>query len=330
MQNVFDLVRKVATHDVTVLLRGESGTGKELVARAVHAESLRQTHPFVPLDCATLPEALVESEIFGYEKGAFTGAMDRKPGRFERADKGTLFLDEVGNLAPHVQMKLLRVLQESEVERLGGKEVISVDVRLIAATNMDLEDLMRRGVFRDDLFHRLNVFVISLPPLREREGDLELLSKYFLEKINRELDRSTAEISEEAMAIMRRYAWPGNIRELQNTLQSAVILAGDSILPQHLPVRLLNGHAPSQPPLETGSTSERREESLSTQTVSRTGGAKTASMKQVAKKAERDLIVETLDNCYWNKAKAARQLGVDYKTLYNKIKAYHITQDSKP
>jgi len=189
---------------------------------------------------------------------------------------------------------------------------------------------MRRGVFRDDLFHRLNVFVISLPPLREREGDLELLSKYFLEKINRELDRSTAEISEEAMAIMRRYAWPGNIRELQNTLQSAVILAGDSILPQHLPVRLLNGHAPSQPPLETGSTSERREESLSTQTVSRTGGAKTASMKQVAKKAERDLIVETLDNCYWNKAKAARQLGVDYKTLYNKIKAYHITQDSKP
>ena len=330
MQYVFELVRKVATHDVTVLLRGESGTGKELVARAVHAESLRQKHPFVPLDCATLPEALVESEIFGYERGAFTGALDRKPGRFERADKGTLFLDEVGNLAPHVQMKLLRVLQEGEVERLGGKEAISVDVRLIAATNMDLEDLMRRGAFREDLFHRLNVFVISLPPLREREGDLELLSKYFLEKINRELDRSAAEISDEAMAIMRRYAWPGNIRELQNTLKSAAILAGDSILPQHLPVRLLNGHGGTQAQLETCNASERHGEFLSVQPASRAAGVKTASMKQVAKKAERDLIVETLGNCHWNKAQAARQLGVDYKTLYNKIKAYRITQDPEP
>ncbi len=329
MQHVFDLVRRVATHDVTVLLRGESGTGKELVARAVHAESLRQAHPFVPLDCATLPEALVESEIFGYEKGAFTGALDRKPGRFERADKGTLFLDEVGNLALHVQMKLLRVLQEGELERLGGKESISVDVRLIAATNMDLEDLMQRGAFREDLFHRLNVFVISLPPLREREGDLELLSKYFLEKSNRELDRSATEISEEAMAIMRRYDWPGNIRELQNTLKSAVILAGDSILPQHLPARLLNGHARSQSPLENWNTGGRQVESLSAQPAFRTGGAKTTSMKQVAKKAERDLIVETLGYCHWNKAKAARQLGVDYKTLYNKIKAYRITQDSE-
>ena len=327
MQKVFELVRKVATHDVTVLLRGESGTGKELVARAVHAESHRQGHAFVPLDCATLPEALVESEIFGYEKGAFTGALDRKAGRFERADKGTLFLDEIGNLAPHVQMKLLRVLQEGEVERLGSKQAISVDVRLIAATNMDLEELMRREAFRDDLFHRLNVFVISLPPLREREGDLELLSRFFLEKYNRELDRSALGISDEAMALLHHYDWPGNVRELQNTIKSAVILAGDSILPQHLPARLMHASGEAQTQLETCSASKRNGDFLSGQPISRIGGLKTASIKQVAIKAERELIVETLWNCHWNKAQAARQLGIDYKTLYNKIKAYRITRD---
>lgn len=326
MQKLFELVRKVATHDVTVLLRGESGTGKELVARAIHAESHRRDQPFVPLDCATLPEALVESEIFGYEKGAFTGALDRKPGRFERADKGTLFLDEVGNLAPHVQMKLLRVLQEGEVERLGGKEGISVDVRLIAATNMHLEDLMRRGAFRDDLFHRLNVFVICLPPLREREGDLELLSRFFLEKFNRELDRSALGISDEAMALMHRYGWPGNVRELQNAIKSAVILADQWILPQHLPARLTKAPGGPQTQIETCSTSERDGEFLSGQPASSIGGLKTASIKQVAKEAERKLIVEMLWNCHWNKAQAARRLGVDYKTLYNKIKIYRITR----
>ncbi len=330
MQNIFDLIRKVATHDVTVLLRGESGTGKELVARAVHAESHRQNRPFVPLDCATLPDALVESEIFGYEKGAFTGALDRKPGRFERANKGTLFLDEIGNLAPHVQMKLLRVLQEGEVERLGGKAAISVDVRLIAATNMDLEELMRRGEFREDLFHRLNVFVISLPSLRERNGDLELLSKYFLEKFNRELDRSASSISDEAMAIMQRYPWPGNIRELQNTLKSAVILAGDIILPRHLPARLLDGRGAEYASLAPCNESDQQGATLSVKPATCSQTLKSASMRQVAKKAERDLIVETLWNCRWNKARAARQLGVDYKTLYNKIKAYGIAQELHP
>ncbi len=325
MQKVFELVRKVATHDVTVLLRGESGTGKELVARAIHAESHRREHPFVPLDCATLPEALVESEIFGYEKGAFTGALDRKPGRFERANEGTLFLDEVGNLAPHLQMKLLRVLQEGEVERLGSKESISVDVRLIAATNMDLEYLMRRGTFRDDLYHRLNVFVICLPPLREREGDPELLGRFFLERFNRELNRSVQGISDEAMALMHRYGWPGNVRELQNTIKSAVILAEDWILPQHLPARLMNASGEPQTQLETSSTSEQDREFPTGQLPSRTGALKTTSIKQAAKEAERELIVKTLQSCHWNKAKAARRLGIDYKTLYNKIKAYRIT-----
>ncbi len=324
MQQVFELVRKVATHDVTVLLRGESGTGKELAARAIHAESHRREHAFVPLDCSTLPETLVESEIFGYEKGAFTGALDRKPGRFERANEGTLFLDEVGNLTLHIQMKLLRVLQESEVERLGSKESLSVDVRLIAATNMDLEELMRRGTFRDDLYHRLNVFVIWLPPLREREGDLELLSRFFLERFNRELDRSVRGISDEAMALMHRHAWPGNARELENAIKSAVILADQWILPQHLPAQII--HAPGKPraPQEASTTSKQDAEFPTEQLASRNETLKTTS-KQAAKEAERELIVKTLQGCRWNKAKAARRLGVDYKTLYNKIKTYRIT-----
>jgi len=307
MQRVFELVRKVATHDVTVLLRGMSGTGKELIARAIHEESHRREQPFIPIDCATLPETLVESEIFGYERGAFTGALDRKPGRFELAQKGSLFLDEVGNLSPHVQMKLLRVLQEREVERLGGKSAIPVDVRLIAATNMDLEGLMKRGAFRDDLYHRLNVFTIVLPPLREREGDLEVLSKYFLDRFNRELNKQVQVFSEEAMALMHRYPWPGNVRELENVIKSAVILAEDRILPQHLPAQFLSA-------------------SVQPQTAARTEALK-ATSKQAAKEAERELIIKTLLSCHWNKAKAARRLGIDYKTLYNKMKACSITRE---
>jgi len=337
MQRVFELVRKVATHDVTVLLRGMSGTGKELIARAIHEESPRREQPFIPIDCATLPETLVESEVFGYEKGAFTGALDRKPGRFELAQHGTLFLDEVGNLSPHVQMKLLRVLQEREVERLGGKSAIPVDVRLIAATNMDLEGLMKRGAFRDDLYHRLNVFTILLPPLREREGDLEVLSKYFLDRFNRELNKQVQAFSEEAMALMRAHQWPGNVRELENVIKSAVILAEDRILPAHLPAplerllgnesevyaltgpaQLMSASVQPQTPLETSS--------LTGQTAARTETLKVTS-RQAAKEAERELIVKTLTSCHWNKAKAARRLGIDYKTLYNKIKAYGITRE---
>ncbi len=325
MQQVFELVRKVATHDVTVLLRGESGTGKELVARAIHAESHRREHPFVPLDCSTLPETLVESEIFGYEKGAFTGALDRKPGRFERAERGTLFLDEVGNLTPHVQMKLLRVLQEGEVERLGGKEGTSVDVRLIAAANMDLEDLMRRGAFRDDLYHRLNVFVIWLPPLREREGDLEILSRFFLDRFTRKMSRSVQGISDEAMALMHRHAWPGNVRELENAIKSAVILAEDWILPHHLPGQLMNAPGEPQARLKASGASKQQDREFPTGELASPPETLKTISKQAAKEAERELIVKTLQSCHWNKAKAARRLGVDYKTLYNKIKTYRIT-----
>lgn len=328
VQQVFELVRKVAAYDVTVLVQGESGTGKELVARAIHAESHRREHPFVPLDCATLPETLVESEIFGYEKGAFSGALDRKPGRFERAHEGTLFLDEVGNLTPHVQMKLLRVLQEGEIERLGGKERIAVDVRLIAATNMNLEDLMRRGAFREDLYHRLNVFVIWLPPLREREGDVEVLSKYFLDQFNQEFGRSVQGIAEGAVALMHRYSWPGNVRELQNAIKSAVILAEDWILPQHLPARLINAPGELQEPLEISCTAKQDSEFLTGQLASRTESLKTTS-KEAVKEVERQLIVKTLLSCHWNKAEVARRLGIDYKTLYNKIKTYRITREHR-
>ena len=328
MHQVSQLVRKVATHDVTVLLRGETGTGKELVARAIHAESHRREHPFIPLDCTTLPETLVESEIFGYEKGAFTGAVERKPGRFERAQQGTLFLDEISNLSVHVQMKLLRVLQEGEVERLGGKEGVPIDVRLIAAANTNLENLMNRGAFRDDLYHRLNVFVIWLPPLREREGDLEVLSKYFLERFNRELNRSVHGISPEAMALMRGYGWPGNVRELQNAIKSAVILTDDWILPQHLPAGLANGRGALQTPADTANSSEQGSEFSAGLPGSETEALKTNS-RQAAKEVERKLIVKMLLNCHWNKAQAARRLGVDYKTLYNKIKTYQITREQE-
>ena len=326
MHQVSQLVRKVATHDVTVLLRGETGTGKELVARAIHAESHRREHPFIPLDCTTLPETLVESEIFGYEKGAFTGAVERKPGRFERAQHGTLFLDEISNLSVHVQMKLLRVLQEGEVERLGGKEGVPIDVRLIAAANTNLENLMHRGAFRDDLYHRLNVFVIWLPPLREREGDLEVLSKYFLEQFNRKLNRSVQGISPEAMTLMRGYGWPGNVRELQNAIKSAVILTDDWILPQHLPAGLANPRESLQNPAGTANSSEHGSEFPAGPPRSETEGLKTNS-RQAAKEVERKLIVKVLLNCHWNKAQAARRLGVDYKTLYNKIKTYQITRE---
>jgi transcriptional regulator with GAF, ATPase, and Fis domain len=273
-----------------------------------------------------LPETLVESEIFGYEKGAFTGAVERKPGRFERAHQGTLFLDEIGNLSVHVQMKLLRVLQEGEVERLGGKQGVPIDARLIAAANSNLENLMRRGVFRDDLYHRLNVFVIWLPPLREREGDLEVLSKYFLERFNRELNRSVQGISPEAMALMRGYGWPGNVRELLNAIKSAVILTDDWIFPQHLPAVIANGWGALQPPAVTAKGTEQGNEYSAGLPVSETDGLKTNS-RQAAKEVERKLIVKMLLNCHWNKAQAARRLGVDYKTLYNKIKTYQITRE---
>jgi len=302
MQEVHELVKRVSAHDITVFLRGESGTGKELIARALHNGSSRASKPFVAIDCAILPDTLVESEIFGHEKGAFTGAQARKLGKFELAENGTVFLDEIGNLTTHTQVKLLRALQEREIERLGGTNPVKVDFRLIAATNINLEKAITAGRFREDLYYRLNVFPIPLPPLRERDGDVEILVNYFLGKFNRVFEKKIKGLSKESITLLNHYSWPGNVRELRNVMESAVLLAKDTILPQHLPLKVQNG--PS------------------------TGLRVTRSLKEVGKtakeKAERETILKVLNEVNWNKSKASKILDVDYKTLFYKINEYHI------
>ena len=235
MQKLYALLEKAISTDVSVLLRGESGTGKELAARIIHYNSLRKDKPFITVDCATLPETLVESEIFGYEKGAFTGAISRKLGKCELANEGTLFLDEVGNLSLDTQKKLLRMLQEREIVRLGSNKPIKIDVRIVTATNTNLEELIKKRVFREDLYYRLKEFSIVLPPLREREEDVLLLARLFLNEFNKEFNKKVKEISPEAMALLMRYSWPGNVRELKNVMRSSVLLAKKYILPENFP-----------------------------------------------------------------------------------------------
>ncbi len=225
MQEVFRLIQRVANSSATVLIQGESGTGKEMVARAIHRNSGRANRPFVAVSCAALPETLLENELFGHEKNAFTGATSQQPGRFELADKGTLFLDEIGDVPPGIQVKLLRVLQERAFERLGGTKTIRVDVRLIAATNRDLRKLVQEGRFREDLYYRLEVVQIYLPPLRERKEDIPLLVEHFLKRYNEENDRRIQGVTPEAMEMLMGYDWPGNVRQLENVIQRAVVLA---------------------------------------------------------------------------------------------------------
>lgn len=225
MRKVYEMIGKVAASNATVLIRGESGTGKELVAKAIHRNSSRAGGPFVAVSCAALPETLLESELFGHEKNAFTGATTQKPGRFELAHKGTLFLDEVAEITPAIQVKLLRVLQEHEFERLGGTKTIKVDVRLVAATNKDLEKMVEEKTFRDDLYYRLHVIEIYLPPLRERREDIPLLVEHFLKQYNRENGKRLKSVAPEAMDILMKYRWPGNVRELENAIERAVVLA---------------------------------------------------------------------------------------------------------
>ena len=302
LKDVLDLVKKVAPHDITVMLRGASGTGKELIARAIHNSSGRANKPFVAIDCAILPDTLVESEIFGHEKGAFTGATEKKLGKFELAQGGTVFLDEIGNLTPQIQVKLLRTLQEREIERLGGKKPIRVDFRLIAATNMNLEKAISAGRFREDLYYRLNVFSIYLPPLRERDGDVMLLTEYFLKESNRIFKKEVKKISPDVTNLLAAYPWPGNVRELRNVIESAVLLASDTILPQHMPLKI----------------QEVLKQSVELPTTLKKVG------KQAKGKAEKELITKVLNEVNWNKSKASKMLKVDYKTLYNKIKEYDI------
>ncbi len=305
MHKVLDLVKTVAKHDVTVYLRGESGTGKELIARAIHNESNRVKRSFIPIDCAILPDTLVESEIFGHEKGAFTGAHEKKIGKFELAEKGTVFLDEIGNLSTQTQVKLLRALQEREIERLGGKKPIKVDFRLIAATNISLEKAIKAGRFREDLYYRLNVFPIYIPPLRERDGDVRLLSEYYLKKFRGIFKKEVKNISQKAMDLLNQYPWPGNVRELRNVIESAVLLANDVILPQNFPLKVQD--------------SSEKKIIYHSRSLKEVG-------KEAKERAEKELIIKVLKDVNWNKSKASVILDVDYKTLFYKIKEYNISR----
>ena len=230
MRQVWEMITQVAPADATVLITGESGTGKELVAAELHRLSKRAGQAFIKVNCAALPESIIESELFGHEKGAFTGANTQRKGRFELAHRGTIFLDEIGDLSPHIQAKLLRVLQERELERVGGTGVIKVDVRLIAATNRNLEDDVKAGRFREDLYYRLNVFPLRMPPLRERKGDIMLLADYFTEKYAEKNNKLIKRISSTAIDMLTSYTWPGNVRELENCIERAVILSTDMVI----------------------------------------------------------------------------------------------------
>jgi Nif-specific regulatory protein len=299
MRQVYEQVTQVARTNTTVLLRGESGTGKEMVAHAIHYNSLRAGKPFVKVSCAALPETLIESELFGYERGAFTGAMSRKKGRFELADGGTLFLDEIGDLNASTQIKLLRVLQEREFERLGSTETLKVNVRLIAATNKDLEDEIERGRFRADLYYRLNVFTIFMPPLRERKPDILLLADHFLEKYGREHRKHIKRISTPAIDMLTSYHWPGNVRELENIIERAVVVCDSSVIHGH--------HLP--PTLQTAEGSG---------TVTR------LSLAQSVASYERDIIQDALKSARGNRARAAKLLDTTERILGYKIKKYDI------
>lgn len=308
-QEVLTVIEKVSRYDVMILIRGESGTGKDLIAQAVHFLSNRKKEPFVPIDCAVLPESLVESELFGYERGAFTGADAMKIGRIEAANGGTVFLDEIGNMPLAVQKKLLRVLQEKKIERLGGKKSIALDVRIIAATNLDLAEAMKKDFFRADLYHRLNEFSVSLPPLRERSEDVLVLTHYFINEFNAEFGKRVKGVSSEVREKFLRYNWPGNVRELKNMVRRIMLMVADNV--ETIEVKDLNP--------EIGDL-------LSLNAHKTLGNSKMLReiKAQATEEAERDLICQVLEENYWNKRKSAIALGIDYKTLYNKMKLYKI------
>jgi transcriptional regulator with PAS, ATPase and Fis domain len=291
MFEVYKTIAKVADTKSMVLLYGERGTGKELIARSIHYNSYRNERPFIPVDCASLVETLIESELFGHVRGAFTGALSTKKGLFEEADGGTVFLDEVGNLSLSMQTKLLRFLQEYEIKRVGGMESIKVDVRVIAATNQLLEPLVKNGRFREDLFDRLNVVSIALPPLRERKEDIPLLAAHFLQRFSEENRKNISHISPEALEVLTRYSWPGNVRELEHTIERAVILTiHPIILPEDLPPKILDE--------VKGTTFLLPEKPL--------------SLKELEKK----YVLKVLEEAKGNKKKASEILGIDRTTLY--------------
>ncbi len=292
MQEIFELISDIANTDSTVLIQGESGTGKELIARAIHFNSHRKNKPFIVANCSAYSQNLLESELFGHEKGSFTGAIRRKTGRFEMANGGTIFLDEIGEVSPPTQILLLRVLQDRRFERVGGEQTLEVDVRVIAATNKNLTEEMKKGTFREDLYYRLNVIPIFVPPLRDRKDDLPLLASYFLQKFSQERKKEVTGFSPEVMEILLAHSWPGNVRELENVIDHAIIIAKqEKILAKDLPQYLLLKPMPAQE-LET------------------------------LQDYEKNFILRTLQETNWNKHKTAKRLSINRSTLYGKMKRY--------
>jgi Nif-specific regulatory protein len=299
MQAVYDLISKVAVTNATILIRGESGVGKELVAKAIHDQSPRCNQKMVKVNCAAIPELLIESELFGYEKGAFTGADKLHKGRFELADKSTIFLDEIGDLSLNLQVKILRVLQEKEFQRLGGNETIKADVRIITATNRDLEEMMLKNEFREDLYYRLNVFPLLIPPLRERRGDIPLLVNHFIEKYNKIHGLEIRRISSTAIDLLMTYHWPGNIRELENCIERASILSTDKVIRSH-----------NLPPTLQSAAS----------THSRVDG----SLEAILENVEKQMLIDALNLSKGNISKAASQLKLTERMMGLRIKKYEI------
>lgn len=299
MQNVYDSIAKVAGRDVNVLIRGETGVGKELVAQAVHYNSPRADKPFIKVNCAALPENIIESELFGHEKGAFTGAINTRKGRFELADTGTIFLDEIGDISSSVQIKLLRILQENEFERVGGTETRTVNTRVIAATNRDLEKLIETNTFREDLYYRLNIFPIYVPPLRERGSDILMLADFFVAKYNRKHGKNIKRISTTTMERLANYYWPGNVRELESCIERSVIISNDEVIHLH--------HLP--PTIQSAESS---------------GTKLDGTLQTALDNVEYDLIVEALKLSRGNMAKAARQLGVTERIMGLRVEKHRI------
>jgi two-component system nitrogen regulation response regulator GlnG len=329
MQNVFKLIGQLAMSDATALITGESGTGKELIARAIYGHSKRSEKPFLAINCAAIPENLLESELFGHEKGAFTGATNQRIGKFEQGNGGTLFLDEIGDMTPTTQTKILRVLQNGTFERVGGNQPVKVDVRIIAATNKPLEQAVADKTFREDLFYRLNVVRIHVPPLRERRGDLPLLVDYFLQKFAQKNNQVVKAVTGEAMQLMEAYEWPGNVRELENVVHRALVVSkGDAILSADLPAEIsrarLEVSSSSSPGAATSCSTSRMDLDSIARTLFHL--ARQDPKLKVIPFLEREMVIHALKETLGNQVQAAKLLGITRATLRKRIEKFNITQ----
>ena len=332
IREVFDIVGRAAGSQSTVMIYGESGTGKELIARALHLNSPRASKPFIAVNCAAIPHDLLESELFGYEKGAFTGAVNTRIGRMELANQGTIFLDEIGDMPPALQVKLLRVLAEREIDRIGSTKSTPIDIRVITATHRNLETAIEKGQFREDLYYRLNIIPLNLPPLRDRKTDIPLLASHFLKQFNG--TGSSKTISDEAMNVLVNYSWPGNIRELANFVERMVVLSiGSTITPRDLPEKVL-GEVPKEKwtPLEKGPEPEGNPAQILQQSLKQSFHVgipeEGINLKKLVEDFEKELLIEALEKTGWVKNKAATLLNLNRTTLVEKLKKLKITNPS--